>query len=147
LSQVKKKYWYFHSSLFFCYFKFFKVLTQLEMSDFSSRILVNENSGCESDENSDTESKKIDKFKSRKRVKKDPVTKQSADTMRQHPQVSQSSDDEETESQQNMGYEESPVDSSTPMASPVSSYNQEKMRRRLQFFFMNPIEKWQAKRR
>lgn len=25
--------------------------------------------------------------------------------------------------------------------------DQEKMRRRLQFFFMNPIEKWQAKRR
>lgn len=118
------------------------------MSDFSSRILVNENSGLESDENSDTESK-IDKYKykGRKKLKKDPATKRSADTMRQqqHPEVSQSSDDE-TESQQ-MGYEESPVNSSTPMASPVSIYNQEKMRKRLQFFFMNPIEKWHAKRR
>lgn len=130
------------------------MLNQIEMSDLSTRILVNENSGCESDENSDTESK-IDKYKSRKKLKKDPVAKRSADTMRnrqqpnnndvQHQQVSQSSDDE-TESQQ-MGYEESPVDSSTPIASPMSIYNQEKMRRRLQFFFMNPIEKWQAKRR
>lgn len=117
------------------------------MSDFSSRILVSENSGLESDENSDTESKKIEKYKKGRKKFKHPV--KSADTMRQQQQiqqVSQSSDDE-TESQQNMGYEESPVNSSTPMASPVSIYNQEKMRKRLQFFFMNPIEKWHAKRR
>lgn len=124
------------------------MLSQLEMSEFSSRILVNDNSSCESDENSETESK-IDKYKSRKKLKKDPVTNQSADTMRNHMQQvpqTQSSDDDETESQQ-MGYEESPVNSSTPIASPLSIYNQDKMRRRLQFFFMNPIEKWQAKRR
>lgn len=118
------------------------------MSDFSSRILVNENSGCESDENSDTESK-IDKYKIRKKLKKDQGIKRTADTMRhqqqRNSQDSQSSDDE-TESQQ-MGYEESPVNSSTPMSSPLSIYNQEKMRRRLQFFFMNPIEKWHAKKR
>ncbi|GAB0094000.1 Mucolipin [Sergentomyia squamirostris] len=40
------------------------------------------------------------------------------------------------------GYVEQAV-GSTPMA----SYNAERMRRKLQFFFMNPIEKWQARRR
>uniref|UniRef100_A0A240SY86 Uncharacterized protein n=2 Tax=Phlebotomus papatasi TaxID=29031 RepID=A0A240SY86_PHLPP len=30
---------------------------------------------------------------------------------------------------------------------PMASYNEERMRRKLQFFFMNPIEKWQARRR
>lgn len=30
---------------------------------------------------------------------------------------------------------------------PMQSYNEEKMRRNLQFFFMDPIEKWKAKRR
>ncbi|XP_053954347.1 mucolipin-3-like isoform X2 [Anastrepha ludens] len=32
-------------------------------------------------------------------------------------------------------------------ASPMASYNEERMRRKLQFFFMNPIEKWQARRK
>uniref|UniRef100_A0A034VPR4 Mucolipin-3 n=1 Tax=Bactrocera dorsalis TaxID=27457 RepID=A0A034VPR4_BACDO len=32
-------------------------------------------------------------------------------------------------------------------ASPMSSYNEERMRRKLQFFFMNPIEKWHARRK
>lgn len=39
---------------------------------------------------------------------------------------------------------------STPMeckTCPVSTFAEEKMRRKLRFFFMNPIEKWQAKRR
>lgn len=48
--------------------------------------------------------------------------------------------DDETESQLN--FEESPVHST-----PVTLHYHEKMRRRLQFFFMNPVEKWQAKRR
>lgn len=52
--------------------------------------------------------------------------------------------DDETESQLN--FEETPV-SSTPYTSAVTLNYQDKMRRRLQFFFMNPIEKWQAKRR
>lgn len=30
---------------------------------------------------------------------------------------------------------------------PMQSYNEQRMRRNLQFFFMNPIEKWKAKRR
>ncbi|EZA56523.1 hypothetical protein DMN91_001976 [Ooceraea biroi] len=30
---------------------------------------------------------------------------------------------------------------------PVATFTEEKMRRKLRFFFMNPIEKWQAKRR
>lgn len=33
------------------------------------------------------------------------------------------------------------------LVTPMSSYNEERMKRKLQFFFMNPIEKWQAKRR
>ncbi|XP_054731845.1 mucolipin-3-like isoform X3 [Anastrepha obliqua] len=32
-------------------------------------------------------------------------------------------------------------------ASPMASYNEDRMRRKLQFFFMNPIEKWQARRK
>lgn len=32
-------------------------------------------------------------------------------------------------------------------ANRMGSYNEERMRRRLQFFFMNPIEKWKAKRK
>lgn len=35
----------------------------------------------------------------------------------------------------------------TNHVTPMQSYNEERMRRNLQFFFMNPIEKWQAKRR
>lgn len=31
--------------------------------------------------------------------------------------------------------------------SSAASYNEERMRRKLQFFFMNPIEKWQARRK
>lgn len=30
---------------------------------------------------------------------------------------------------------------------PIVTFTEEKMRRKLRFFFMNPIEKWQAKRR
>lgn len=36
---------------------------------------------------------------------------------------------------------------STIQLSPMSTLNEERMRRKLQFFFMNPIEKWQARRR
>lgn len=37
--------------------------------------------------------------------------------------------------------------SSTSQLSPMSAFNEDRMRRKLQFFFMNPIEKWQARRR
>lgn len=119
------------------------------MSDLSSRILVKDDSCCDSD--SETESRgKIDKYISRKKQKagKDPVETTSAATnSQQHPNqmVNNHSTDDETESQQ-LNYEESPIHS-TSIPSPTSIYNQDKMRRRLQFFFMNPIEKWQAKRR
>lgn len=123
--------------------------SELEMSDMTSRILVNEESFCDSD--SETESRgKIDKYKIRKKqklTKEDPVVSTSAATsnsQQQHQMVNHSTDDE-TESQQ-LNYEESPIHS-TSIPSPTSIYNQDKMRRRLQFFFMNPIEKWQAKRR
>jgi hypothetical protein len=45
------------------------------------------------------------------------------------------------------------AETSTPISSSCSNrltdldMSEEKMRRRLRFFFMNPIEKWQAKRR
>lgn len=46
------------------------------------------------------------------------------------------------------GFEEpAQIYSSTPVTPSACLHQQEKMRRRLQFFFMNPIEKWQAKRR
>lgn len=35
----------------------------------------------------------------------------------------------------------------TFQASQSSNHSEEKMRRRLQFFFMNPIEKWKARRK
>lgn len=118
------------------------------MSDYLSPILVNEDSCCDSD--SETESRgKIDKYKSRKKLKleKNPVvTTSAASNSHQHQnQMVNHSTDDETESQQ-LNYEESPIHS-TSIPSPTSIYNQDKMRRRLQFFFMNPIEKWQAKRR
>lgn len=31
--------------------------------------------------------------------------------------------------------------------SPMAMYNEDRMRRKLQFYFMNPIEKWQARRK
>lgn len=37
--------------------------------------------------------------------------------------------------------------SSISQLSPMSSLNEDRMRRKLQFFFMNPIEKWQARRK
>lgn len=37
--------------------------------------------------------------------------------------------------------------SSSSHLSPMSAFNEDRMRRKLQFFFMNPIEKWQARRR
>lgn len=111
--------------------------SDLEMSDFSSQPFANEeNSGCES-ESDDERPKENGKTKKRNKRKnqhqqKDPVAMNSTNT------------EDETESQLN--FEESPVNS-TPYSSPVSLHYQDKMRRRLQFFFMNPVEKWQAKRR
>jgi hypothetical protein len=105
------------------------------MSDLSPRILVEENSCCESD----SEQENREKYKSRKR-KKD---------MRQnihHNNIQQQqSTDDETESQQ-LNYGDALINS-TPVSSTMLVYNQDKMRRRLQFHFMNPIEKWHAKRR
>jgi len=110
------------------------VYSDLEMSDLSSKAFVEENSCCESE--SDSERREIiNKYKNRKRKKESDMRNQQ-----------QSTDDDETESQQ-LNFEEPQINTSTPLSSPVSIYNQDKMRRRLQFHFMNPIEKWQAKRR
>jgi hypothetical protein len=108
------------------------------MSDFSSHLIVDEeNSGCESE--SDVEKRPTEKQSKNRRKRK---THQQRDPVAMTSNRNHS--DDETESQLN--YEESPVDSSA-FTSPVSLHYQDKMRRRLQFFFMNPVEKWQAKRR
>jgi mucolipin len=117
------------------------VFSDLEMSDLSSKVLVEENSCCESE--SETENReKINKYKSRKK-RKEQTEMNRANSQQQR---SFESSDDELESQQHVNYDVNPINS-TPFSSPISIYNQDKMRRRLQFFFMNPIEKWQAKRR
>lgn len=111
--------------------------SDLEMSDFSSPLVVDEeNSDCESE--SDAGKKEIEK--QTKNRKKRKIQQQQRDPVA----MTSSHSDDETESQLN--FEESPVNS-TAISSPVSLQYQDKMRRRLQFFFMNPVEKWQAKRR
>lgn len=113
--------------------------SDLEMSSFSSQLPVNEeNSGCESESDFDRP-KQNEKTKNRKRRKNQQQHQKEPVAMTSNEQT-----DDETESQLN--YEESPINS-TPFSSPVSILQQDKMRRRLQFFFMNPVEKWQAKRR
>lgn len=107
------------------------------MSDLSSKAIVEENSCCESESDSERR-EKINKYKNRKRKKELE--------MRNQQQQQHQSTDDETESQQ-LNFEDPQINSSTPISSPMSIYNQDKMRRRLQFHFMNPIEKWQAKRR
>lgn len=110
--------------------------SDLEMSDLSTKALVEENSCCESE--SDVERlEKINNLNENRKRKK-----------QRNPRMnSQEDTDDETESQQ-LHFEDTQINSSTPMSSPIfNSYNQDKMRRRLQFHFMNPIEKWQAKRR
>lgn len=105
------------------------------MSDFSSRAPIEEeDSNCESDSNfenfANTPENKNEKSKRlRKRKQRDEML----------------DNDTEDDTESRLNFEE-PA-SSTPFTSPVSEINQSKMRRRLQFFFMNPIEKWQAKRR
>lgn len=110
------------------------------MSDLSSKAIVEENSCCESESDSERR-EKINKYKNKKRKKELEMRNQ-----QQQIQQQQSTDDDETESQQ-LNFEDPQINSSTPISSPMSIYNQDKMRRRLQFHFMNPIEKWQAKRR
>lgn len=44
-----------------------------------------------------------------------------------------------------LGHVETPVGGGSPPS--LSSFNEERMKRKLQFFFMNPIEKWQTRRR
>lgn len=58
-----------------------------------------------------------------------------------------SDDDEEDNRISDAGYVETPAITSSPGLTSMSAFNEERMRRRLQFFFMNPIEKWHAKRR
>lgn len=138
----------------FFIFKLAKVFNEFEMSENPSQIIVNKDSYYDSD--SETESgRKIDKYKNRKKQKntqekKDFGTtstsnKQKEDLTKEINQMVNSTDDDETESPQR-NYGESPIHS-TSIPSSTSIYNQDKMRRRLQFFFMNPIEKWIAKRR
>lgn len=111
------------------------------MSDFSSPLPVNGgNSGCESDSDFERPKESTTKTKNRKKRK----VLQQQQQQRDPAMIINHPTDDETESQLN--YEETP-DNSTPYSSPVTLHYHEKMRRRLQFFFMNPVEKWQAKRR
>lgn len=105
------------------------------MSDFSSRAPIEEeDSNCESDSNFENfENTPENKNEKAKRLKK----------RKQRDEMLNNDTEDDTESRLNF---EEPA-SSTPFTSPISEINQSKMRRRLQFFFMNPIEKWQAKRR
>lgn len=111
--------------------------SDLEMSGISSQALLNEeNSCCESE--SDIQ---ISKTKKNRRRRKNS---RSLQQHRDPAAMNGVNTDDDTESQIN--FEETPVNS-TAYSNPVTVEYQDKMRRRLQFFFMNPIEKWQAKRR
>lgn len=47
-----------------------------------------------------------------------------------------------------VGFGEMPAPSTCAEGvSPMAIYNEERMKRKLQFYFMNPIEKWQARRK
>lgn len=94
------------------------------MSNLSSRPFVDEEDSCCESESDVIPS---ENGKTKNRTKRKVLRKLQAQR------------DDETESQIN--YEE------TFDSSPMSIQTQDKMRRRLQFFFMNPVEKWQAKRR
>lgn len=112
-----------------------KVHSDLEMSDLSSHALVNEeNSGCESD------------FETQDKSGKSKVRKKRKDLQNQREPVAMASTNTDDETESQLNFEET-VANSTPYTSPMSLHYQDKMRRRLQFFFMNPVEKWQAKRR
>jgi hypothetical protein len=93
-----------------------------------------EDSCCESDENYGAKNENREQQNARQRRNPENL------------RIDQRRDlDDETES--NLNFEEQAIYSSTPTTSPISLIAQDKMRRRLQFFFMNPIEKWQAKKR
>lgn len=108
------------------------------MSDFSSHNQVKEeNSNCESQSDSAEINRTNEKVKNLKKRK---------DRFSTAVMSNDQTDDDETESQ--LQYEEQVANSvNSPFTSYVSAHYQEKMRRRLQFFFMNPIEKWHAKKR
>ncbi|CRL03257.1 CLUMA_CG016517, isoform B [Clunio marinus] len=103
-------------------------------------ILYYKKDGCES-ENEVEKRNESPKAKNHRRKRK---TQGHKDTVGTTNNIN-TDDDDETESQ--LQYEESPVNSNPLFTNPVSLHYQAKMRRRLQFFFMNPVEKWQAKRR
>lgn len=98
--------------------------------DVSSSSPPSENSCCESD----------DQYESRGRRKLKPTSTNTTTTttIRNKMHLPPTTDDELL----GEGNHHHP----TPL-SPMSSYAEERMRRRLKFFFMNPIEKWHAKRR
>lgn len=116
-----------------------KVHSELEMSDLSSRALVNEEDSCCESESAIERPKEGGKTKNRRKRKVSRNFQAQRDL-----EVMDGNTDDETESQIN--YQATPANS-TLLPSPMSVHTQDKMRRRLQFFFMNPIEKWQAKRR
>lgn len=145
VEKVCRDLWFI--SLLFCPYQTFeftiqshlKVDSEVEMSDLSSPSrLRGENSNCESQSSRDTRRKRqMEKVKSRRKKKSERNSTSTAANQ-------QDSDDSDAQLQ----YEERPASSiNSSYTSAVSDVQVEKMRRRLQFFFMNPIEKWHAKKR
>lgn len=93
-----------------------------------------ENSCCESDDQYEANGRK--KLR-KKRRSTDSLPSSSSDAAVNHPTVTTSTQP----SSSWFGRVEEPA------ISPMANCSEERMRRRLQFFFMNPIEKWEAKRR
>lgn len=125
-------------------------LVDLEMSKMTSSS-QDEDSCCESDDNyaiKDT----VEPIKREENVRQrnsNQINLKPNSTEQVHQQSREQRSDQfnNDETESNLNFEEQPAYTSTPSTSPISLITQEKMRRRLQFFFMNPIEKWQAKRR
>lgn len=99
-----------------------EVLSDFEMSDLSS-------SNLDKEETSDSEGELEEQNNQFEKKKKKEKIAQQRESVNLYG--------EET------GNRASAADTSTSTA----TVEQERMRRKLQFFFMNPIEKWQAKRR
>lgn len=121
---------------------------ELEMSKLSSSS-PDEDSCCESDENYAIKDE-VEPIKRDENVRQRNQNQNASSS--NHNSKSQEQQNRDTiirddETKSNLNFEERPVCTSTPSSSPISIISQDKMRRRLQFFFMNPIEKWQAKRR
>jgi hypothetical protein len=151
-------------------------VSEVEMSDFSGNPITTSNdeeiSCCESDDErvtaANTNNQRKNKSHGQQSVDSTTLTVPAASTSRRknnttkHPHTNEAtnwSDDTQPIINQYdsdvMGSYNNISEATTTMmagggptaSSPMSTYHEDRMRRKLQFFFMNPIEKWQAKRR